>query len=228
MGLATYAVNRVNLLAAIRHRFSRSPVPRRTPLRDVRFVVLDTELTSLDKRTNRLLSVGAIAMRGPRILLGEQFYRVVNPGVDIPATSIVVHGLRPEDIALGDSPDAVLSDLHGFLGVSVLVGHFVGIDAHVLDKELRAIGGSLALHAIDTARAFHWLMLQKALADGHDHVSAPLDLASVAAHYSIAVHDAHHALVDAFVTAQVWQRILYDLEAAGVTTLGRALRIASR
>jgi len=216
------------MLSALAQLFSRSPVPRRTPLRDVRFVVLDTELTSLDKRTNRLLSVGAIAMRGPKILLGEQFYRVVNPGVDVPAESIVVHGLRPEDVAQGDSPDAVLNDLHEFLGACVLVGHFVGIDAHVLNKELRAIGGSLALHALDTARAFHWLMLQQSLGEGHDHVNAALDLASVASHYGIAVHDAHHALVDAFVTAQVWQRILADLEAAGVATLGRALRIARR
>jgi DNA polymerase III subunit epsilon len=218
----------MNIITAIRDRFSRSPVPRRTPLRDVRFIVLDTELTSLDRRTNRLLSVGAIAMQGPRILLGNQFYRVVNPGVDIPASSIVVHGLRPEDVSRGESPDAVLSDLRVFLARSVLVGHFVGIDAHVLNKELRTIGGSLAVHALDTARAFHWLMLRKALSEGHDNVNAALDLPSVAAHYGVAVHDAHHALVDAFVTAQVWQRMLPQLEAAGVSTLGKALRVARR
>jgi DNA polymerase III subunit epsilon len=218
----------VNLLSAIRDRFFRSPVPRSTPLRDVRYVVLDTELTSLDKRTNRLLSVGAIAMHGPRILMGEQFYRVVNPGVDIPAESIVVHGLRPEDVAEGDSPDVVLNDFRAFVQDSVLVGHFVGIDAHVLNKELRAIGGSLGLLALDTARAFHWLQLQKSLVAGHDHVAAALDLPSVAAYYGVPVHDSHHALVDAFVTAQVWQRILHDLEAGGVTTLRRALRIACR
>jgi DNA polymerase III subunit epsilon len=216
------------MLSALAQFFARTPVPRSTPLREVRFVVLDTELTSLDKRSNRLLSVGAIAMSGAKILLGEQFYRVVNPGVEIPASTIVVHGLRREDVAEGESPEAVLSDLREFLARSVLVGHFVGIDAHVLNKELRAIGGSFAMPALDTARAFHWLMLQKALADGHDHVGAALDLASVAAHYGVAVHDAHQALVDAFVTAQVWQRLLPDLAAAGVTTLGRALRIARR
>lgn len=206
--------------------FPRCPVPPSTPLRNIRFVVLDTELTSLDKRTNRVLSVGAIAMRGPRIIVGEQFYRVANPGVEIPAESIVVHGLRPEDVAQGDSPDAVLNDLRSFVHDSVLVGHFVGIDAHALTKELRNIGGSLRLHALDTARAFHWLLLQKALGEGHDQVTAALDLPSVASHYAVPVHDSHHALVDAFVTAQVWQRLLHDLEARGVTTLRRALRIA--
>lgn len=53
------------------------------PLHSLRYVVLDTELTSLDHRTNRLLSVGAIVMQGPSIRLGEQFYRVVNPQVSI-------------------------------------------------------------------------------------------------------------------------------------------------
>ena len=49
------------------------------PLHSLRYVILDTELTSLDHRTNPLLSIGAIAMQGPSIRLGEQFYRVVNP-----------------------------------------------------------------------------------------------------------------------------------------------------
>src|SRR5512142_82957 len=94
-----------------------------TPLDEVRFVVLDTELTSLDRRTNRLLSVGALAMQGGTIKLGEEFYRVVNPGVEIPAESILVHGLRPVDIVEGEATESVLRDLRKFLESSVVVGH---------------------------------------------------------------------------------------------------------
>src|SRR5512142_2682479 len=94
-----------------------------TPLEGVRFVVLDTELTSLDQRTNRLLSVGALAMEGNKIKLGEQFYRVVNPGVEIPVESILVHGLRPVDIVEGEATESVLRDLRKFLESSVVVGH---------------------------------------------------------------------------------------------------------
>jgi DNA polymerase-3 subunit epsilon len=65
-----------------------------TPLDALRYVVLDTELTSLDHRTNRLLSVGALAMQGPSILPGDQFYRIVNPEVSIPAETVVIHKLR--------------------------------------------------------------------------------------------------------------------------------------
>ena len=62
-------------LKAAQRRF-----PRTTHSISLRYVVLDTELTSLDYRTNRLLSIGAISMQGPSIQLGNQFYRVINPG----------------------------------------------------------------------------------------------------------------------------------------------------
>ena len=55
-------------------RFSKE-----TLLREVRYTVVDTELTSLDAKSNRLLSIGAIAMDGPKIRMAEQFYTVVNP-----------------------------------------------------------------------------------------------------------------------------------------------------
>jgi len=48
--------------------------PKETPLPEVPFAVVDTELTSLDTRTNRLLSIGAIAMDGSKIRMAEQFY----------------------------------------------------------------------------------------------------------------------------------------------------------
>jgi DNA polymerase III epsilon subunit-like protein len=58
---------------------------------------VDTELTSLDTRSNRLLSIGAIAMDGSKIRIAEQFYRLVNPGVAVPAQSILIHKLLPSD-----------------------------------------------------------------------------------------------------------------------------------
>ena len=93
------------------------------PLEALRYIVLDTELTSLDHRTNRLLSIGAIAMQGSSIQLGQQFYRVVNPQVSIPAEGIVIHKLRSEDVQNADDPGKTLDDLRSFIAGAVLVGH---------------------------------------------------------------------------------------------------------
>jgi len=198
----------------------------KTPLRSLRYVVLDTELTSLDRRTNRLLSVGAIAMQGASIRLGEQFYRVVRQEVEIPAESILIHGLRPVDIENGAAPEEVWSDLRAFVGEAVLVGHFFGIDRNVLRKELRPSGGGLENAAIDTARVCHWLESHRARYAGLEQSEERLDLAAVAQRLGLEVHDVHHALYDAYVTAQLWQRFIPQLEAHGVATLRECLRIA--
>ena len=192
-------------------------------LRVTRFVVFDTELTSLDRKTNRVLSLGAIAMRGPAIHLGDQFYRVVNPREEVPAESVLVHGLRPTDVAEGENPAAVIRDFHAFAENAVLVGHYVGIDVAALRKELQ---NPLRNPYLDTARAVRWLRLQGEQLRGLDEVDEQLNLAALARRYGLEPSEAHHALGDAFTTAQLWQKLLLELESHGITKLSQALRIA--
>ncbi|MGE5112037.1 MAG: PolC-type DNA polymerase III [Acidobacteriaceae bacterium] len=213
------------LKSLLRGRSAAGIAPE-TSLETVRFVVLDTELTSLDQRTNRLLSVGALAMEGNKIKLGEQFYRVVNPGVEIPVESILVHGLRPADVAKGDTTESVLRELRQFLRDSVMVGHFVGIDWTVLVKELRGTGETLRNPVIDTAAAHRWLEQHEHHLRGLDELQTRCDLASLAQEYGLEMRDAHHALYDAYITAQLWQKLLVRLQRAGIKTLGKTLKIA--
>jgi len=202
-------------------------VSKRARLDAVRWIVLDSELTSLDSKSNRLLSVGAMVMQGSRICLGEQFYRVVNPGVPVPAQTILIHGLRPSDVAEGEPPRQVLQELIEFSAGAVLVGHFVRIDLEVLRKESRAAGLEFHIPGIDTARAHRWLSLHnKRSPDAWDDRDDALDLVSVARAHKIDVEDSHHALYDAFLTARLWQKLLHELARADVQTLGQLMRIA--
>src|SRR5215471_20698517 len=130
--------------------FPESRFPKETPLRDVPFAVVDTELTSLDSRSNRILSIGAIAMDGSKIRMAEQFYRVVNPGVAVPAQSVLIHKLRPNDVEQGIAPRQALAELQEFVEGRVLVGHFVHIDLKALRKELGDQQHGLINPAIDT------------------------------------------------------------------------------
>ena len=197
-----------------------------TPLEDVRFVVLDTELTSLDAGTNRLLSVGALAMQGSRIRVGETFYRVVNPRVELPPEAVVIHRLVPEEVAQAQEPEPVVRELADFLRGALAVGHFVEIDVKVLKKEFALARLKFDWPMIDTARVFRWLDLRrKAREQGWEHGSEDLSLAALAARYQIDVAQAHHALDDAWVTARLWQRLLFELSSEGVRTVKQALRI---
>src|ERR1700756_4039026 len=200
--------------------------PSRDPTLDsLRYVVLDTELTSLDQRTNRLLSIGAISMQGPSIQLGNQFYREVNPGVSIPAESVVIHKLRVEDLAGGEPPGHVIDDLCTFIEGAVLVGHCVDIELKILRKEMGQGGHTFSNPAIDTARVPHWILRHGRYSEDLPVQLENLDLATLAKFYSLDVLDAHHALSDAFLTARVWQKMLYMLQGKGVGSLRKLLSL---
>ena len=196
-------------------------------IQSLRYAVLDTELTSLDHRTNRLLSIGAIVMQGTSIQLGEQFYRVVNPQVSIPAETIVIHKLRPEDIQHGETPASALNHFAQFIANAVLVGHFLDIDLKALRKEMLRHGHPLNNPAIDTAKAHDWLLRRSQLTEDVLDQLGKSDLGSVARRYGVSVENPHHALADAFITARIWQKMLYFLQANGVESLRKLLRIGS-
>jgi len=196
-------------------------VPSDARLDQLRYIVFDTEFTSLEQRSNRLLSIGAVAMQGASIRVVEQFYAVTNPGVAVPGKSVVVHRLRAEDIAEAESPAQVLKRFMEFAAGAVLVGHFVQYDIDILNKELEAVGhGRPAYATIDTAAVHRWLEMKRQHypAEAFDEHAIRSDLASVAAHYGVTFEEAHHALADAYVTAQVWQREMAELGARGVGT----------
>ena len=198
---------------------------KETPIDRVRFVVLDTELTSLDRRTNRLLSVGAIAVTGTRIHLGEQFYRLVNPGVAVPSAGVVIHKLRPEDIANAEPPERVLGELREFVGNAVLMGHFAEIDRDVLRKEFAALGDHLDNPMICTARLQRWIVQKSAYKEDQFRDLENVDLATLAGLYGLPHQEAHHALDDAFTTARLWQRQKHSLAQLGIDTVGQLLKI---
>jgi DNA polymerase-3 subunit epsilon len=205
--------------------FSRSEHDE-TPLDSVRFVAVDTELTSLDQRTNRLLSVGAIAMKGPRILIGEQFYRVVNPGVPVPKETVLIHRLRPEDVERGHAVPGTMKDFATFLGDALLVAHCAEIDRGVLQKEFSACGLRLDNPVVCTSRVQQWMVKRQSYKEDQFRDLENTDLETLAKVYRLDFHEAHHALDDAFVTAQLWQKQLHLLNESGVKTLGKLLRFA--
>ena len=210
------------------HKNGAPAISKDAPLDSLRYVVFDTELTSLDHRTNRLLSLGAIAMQGSSIRLGEQFYRVVNPQVTIPAEGIVIHKLRSEDVAGAEQLNKTLDDLAPFVAGAVLVGHFVEIDLKILRKEMSLTGHKLENPAVCTARTHQWILRQGPYSDDLPAQLEKLDLPTLAKFYNLEVQDAHHALSDAFLTARVWQKMLHTLQAKGVRDLKKLLKIGGK
>jgi DNA polymerase-3 subunit epsilon len=198
---------------------------------ETRFVVVDTELTGLDKKKDALIALSAVRMAGARIQVGETFYSLVNPGRGLARDNVLVHGLREMDLAHQPTIENALQKFAEFIGEDVIVGHFVEIDLGFLKRDFTSqLKQRLNNRWIDTGRAYQWLHQQEQQFLGGygmgNRDGAGLNLFDLAKRYRIPIRQAHHALYDAFLAAQLWQRLVVALPDYGVRRLGDAIGIA--
>ncbi len=201
--------------------------PRRS-IMETDFVAFDTELTGLDFKQDSILSVGAIKLKGGCLLPTRTFYRLVKPQSELKEQSVVVHELTHADLKEAAEAGEVMADFLGFIADAVLVGHFVHIDVHFVNRALKQLYGiSLKNPVIDTGTLHEWLCENDAHFSRHyQGITAKTDLFSLAGRYGIAAEKAHNAFYDAYVTAQLFQRFLSFLPGSGIKTVRELLAVA--
>ena len=201
-------------------------VDLKLPLNEIRIVVLDTELTGLDRKKDAIVSLGAVRMTGGRIEMGQTFYQLVNPKKEMKAESVVVHEIMPSEVQEKPRIGPVLAEFLEFCNGDILVGHYINMDLAFINRALKeALGQTLENPALDTMALAHWLKWNNP-DQGPDSFSAKnFELYEIAKELGIPVQGAHNALMDAFMTAQVFQRLLPRLERGGVKTLGALLKV---
>lgn len=216
----------MGFLEWVKDKASHASAWSRIPLEEARFTVLDTELTGLDPRRDDIVSIGAVHMTGRRIPLGDAFQTLVRPSVSLDGRTVVVHRITPSQLEGQPLVQEVLKPLLGYLDGTVLVGHFISIDLAFLDRDMRRWRGrQLLIRAVDTLALYGWLRKRRV-----DHPALALEapapsLYALAEAFDIPVEAAHTALGDAYLTAQVLQRLLPLLEAAGIRDLGGLCRV---
>jgi len=193
-----------------------------------RYAVIDSELTGLDPRRDSIVSLGGLRIGGGRIVLADRFYEEVQPTSALTATSIVLHGITPQDVRGRPGIGAVLEKFMTFCSTDILIGHFIEIDLGFLRAACARAGlPPLSNPVVDTWPLYDWLSSRNP-DDGGPGLPRLRDprLPELARALQVPSRGEHNALGDAFVTAQVFQRLLRRLERWGVTTTGDLLRIA--
>jgi len=193
---------------------------------DIRFVVVDTELTGLDEKRDSIVSIGAVRMVGGRIDLGDTFYQLVSPKAQLKADSVCIHEIMPSEVAAQPRIEPALADFLDYCGNDMLAGHCISIDLDFLNREMKRIYGTqLKNAAIDTFSIYEWLRKRQSIPECFSNPLAGCRLYDLAKCFDIPVSGAHNAIMDAFTTAQLLQRFIPLLARAGVFDPRELLKI---
>lgn len=184
----------------------------RTKLRDKRYeflydthpdelVSFDCETTSLNVAEAQIISIGAVKIRGNRILTSETFEILIKPEGMMQATNVTIHGLRPKDLTHGTTVEDAIEQFLHFVGGRPLVGYFLEYDVAMVNKFLKPmLGIKLPQPQIEVSRLFH------AQETKHKYYDADVDLTMANMVKTLGIPDLprHDALNDAINVAMMY------------------------
>jgi DNA polymerase-3 subunit epsilon len=190
----------------------------------VRFITIDTELTGLDSKRDKIVSFGAVKMQGKRILAGESFYELVNPEIGLTGASVLIHGITPSELEEKPPIEQVLPRFLNFCGYHILVGYCPQIDLEFINREMLNLSGeTMENMVIDILTVYKWLAVKKPSV----YIQNPKSLYEIASSFDIPIKGAHNALGDAFITAQAFQRILHAIKDLGISHVEELCRVSN-
>ena len=191
-----------------------------TPLSALAFTVFDTETTGLDPAGgDEILQIGATRIVNGRLLEGERFDALIDPGRSIPEAGIAIHGITPAMVRGCPPATVVLPAFRAFVADTVLVGHNVAFDLSFLTRKEAATGIAFDMPVLDTL-ILAGLVHPGETSHGLDETALRLGLPAATAR--------HTALGDALATAGILVRLIPLLAQRGIVTLGDARAEAER
>jgi len=177
-------------------------------LRQVTFVVVDTETTGASPYAHRLTEVAALKVRGGEVL--GHFRSLVWGDDPIPGFIVSLTGIDDHMRRCAPFEADVIDAFRVFLGDAIIVGHNLRFDLGFLNAACtRGLGQSIDNHAVDTL-----LLARRLLRDEVDNFK----LATLA-HYLQLRSPSHRALADVVTTTALLHTLIERLGSLGIATL---------
>ena len=174
-------------------------------LETTRFVVFDTETTGLQPKTDKILSIGCVAITNGVIDVGDTFERYLIQNQFNPDT-VKIHGiLKNGTIVKVSQHDAIIQFLD-YIKNAILVAHHAAFDIAMINQALKQMAlPKLKNKVIDTGQLYKkskYVKDQK-----HYSLDALCNL------FKITMHDRHTASGDAYLTAVLFLKLSALLKA---------------
>jgi DNA polymerase III epsilon subunit family exonuclease len=183
-------------------------------LHETDFVVFDIETTGPKMPLSRVMEIGAVRVRGGRIV--NEYQTLVNPLMPIPPFIVGLTGINDDMVASAPTFDEVAADWLSFADTSVLVAHNAIFDVRFINHEITNVfpGRRMMNSHICTVS-----LARRLLPD-----LKSFRLVALAEHFEVPHRKRHRAGEDARATARVFLRLLEHLHENGVRDLDGARR----
>ncbi|KAF0164919.1 MAG: DNA polymerase III subunit epsilon [Rhodocyclaceae bacterium] len=183
-------------------------------LTDLAYSVFDTETTGLQpSEGDEIIQLGAVRIVNNRLLRQEIFDQLVDPVIPLKAEGISIHGITEAMVNGQPKLDVVLPAFHEFCAETVLVAHNAAFDMRFFQLKENSLGVRFTQPVLDT------LLLSAVIHPNQESHR----LESIAERLGINVIGRHTALGDAYVTGEVFLKMIPLLADIGIVTLQQAL-----
>jgi DNA polymerase III subunit epsilon len=171
-----------------------------------RCVVVDLETSGLDTQSDRILSIGAVAVVNRQIAVADAFEALVSQSQMSSRENVEIHGITHSQQRSGKPEADVIAAFEAWRAGAPIVGWKVGFDAAFLKRAFAAYrvkAGELETLAVD--------QLAVVLLGSHAN-----SLDTLAEDCGVQVVGAHDASIDAWMTAQIFLMLSARAHAEGV------------
>jgi DNA polymerase-3 subunit epsilon len=168
---------------------------------DDEVVVFDTETSGLNPEIDQIVSIGAVKIKGNRILLSEKFHIYIKG--NLKEEAIKIHQIRKHDLQNGESIENGIEQFLNFIGSRPVVGYYLQFDVAMINREVRPkLGVGLPNKKIEVSELYFDKMQKK-----FPHGNIDLKFDTILKELQIPTLGKHDALNDAIMTAMIYLKL---------------------
>lgn len=176
------------------------------------YVCLDCETTGLSPRKDEILSIGAVHIKGNKVLMRKTLNIFVKPSRNVTEESIKIHHIRPVDLENAVEPRDAIFELLEFIGNRPIVGYYIKFDIAMISKYTKQyIGMSLPNLQVEVSSMYY-----KTRKRSSDYEFVDLKFDTIMKELDIPELGKHDALKDAIMTSMIFLK-LRDMSPANST-----------